>query len=199
MTKKTLLLFSSRYGQTEKITRFLAQQLQNAGFEVDLRSTDGPLPQVLFQYNAIVLASSVYRGRFSQALVQWAERQDHLPLAIPTYTVLVHLNAADKHPEARPAEKQMMDAFEKALGCKSVMRGHFAGALNYTRYNFIVRWMMKKISKRFGGPLDTSQDHELTDWGEVQKFADQILNSKPFRRSDSGLHVSLNNKLSLYI
>ena len=40
------------------------------------------------------------------------------------------------------------------------------GALLYTRYNPVNRWMMKRI--------DTSQDYEYTDWNEVRAFADEF-------------------------
>lgn len=33
---------------------------------------------------------------------------------------------------------------------------------------------MKTITKRAGGPTDTSRDHELTHWDEVDTFAREI-------------------------
>jgi menaquinone-dependent protoporphyrinogen IX oxidase len=34
--------------------------------------------------------------------------------------------------------------------------------------------MMQLISWREGGPTDTSRDYELTDWGEVDRLADEV-------------------------
>ena len=49
-----------------------------------------------------------------------------------------------------------------------------AGALLYTRYNWIVRQMMKRIVKKAGGDTDTSRDYEYTDWADVRQFAEQF-------------------------
>jgi menaquinone-dependent protoporphyrinogen oxidase len=46
-----------------------------------------------------------------------------------------------------------------------------AGALLYTRYNFLVRFVMRQISKAEGGDTDTSRDYEYTDWAAVDRFA----------------------------
>jgi len=47
----------------------------------------------------------------------------------------------------------------------------FPGALYYREYNPLVRWLLRRISVRAGGPTDTSQDHEFTRWDEVARFA----------------------------
>jgi menaquinone-dependent protoporphyrinogen oxidase len=49
-----------------------------------------------------------------------------------------------------------------------------AGAINYTRYNFLLRWYMKRASAKNGGATDTSRDHEYTDWDQVDRFAAAI-------------------------
>jgi menaquinone-dependent protoporphyrinogen oxidase len=46
-----------------------------------------------------------------------------------------------------------------------------AGALPYTRYNFLVRFVMRRISRKEGGDTDTSRDYEYTDWAAVDRFA----------------------------
>jgi menaquinone-dependent protoporphyrinogen oxidase len=45
-----------------------------------------------------------------------------------------------------------------------------AGALLYTRYNFLLRFVMKQISRKAGGPNDTTRDHEYTDWAALDRF-----------------------------
>jgi menaquinone-dependent protoporphyrinogen oxidase len=36
-----------------------------------------------------------------------------------------------------------------------------------------MRWMIKRISQKEGGPADTSRDYEYTDWDQVARFADR--------------------------
>jgi menaquinone-dependent protoporphyrinogen IX oxidase len=53
---------------------------------------------------------------------------------------------------------------------------------SYTRYGWFTRWIMKRIAKKEGGPVDTARDHELTDWDAVARFAtrmaDEIENAE---------------------
>ena len=50
-----------------------------------------------------------------------------------------------------------------------------AGAINYTRYNPLLRWYMKRASKLNGGSTDTSRDHEYTDWTQVERLANEFV------------------------
>ena len=55
------------------------------------------------------------------------------------------------------------------------MTATFAGAIKYTQYGFITRWIMRRIAKKEGGDTDTSRDHEYTDWVQVTRFAEKFL------------------------
>jgi len=64
----------------------------------------------------------------------------------------------------------MIDVFEKETGWRP---GHVlavAGALAYSQYNFIIRFVMKRIARKAGAPTDTSRDYELTDWSALDAF-----------------------------
>ena len=45
-----------------------------------------------------------------------------------------------------------------------------AGALAYSQYNFIIRFVMKRIARKAGAPTDTSRDYEFTDWSTLDSF-----------------------------
>lgn len=51
----------------------------------------------------------------------------------------------------------------------------FAGAVKYTQYNFLTRYVMKLITRREGGSTDTAHDHEYTDWDAVARFTRHFL------------------------
>jgi len=50
-----------------------------------------------------------------------------------------------------------------------------AGALLYTKYNFIVRFIMKRIARQAGAATDTSKDYEYTDWAALSRFIDEFV------------------------
>jgi menaquinone-dependent protoporphyrinogen oxidase len=47
--------------------------------------------------------------------------------------------------------------------------------LLYTKYNFLKRGLMKSITKKQGGDIDTSRDFIYTDWDAVDAFAREFL------------------------
>ena len=55
--------------------------------------------------------------------------------------------------------------------------GYFGGALLYRQYGLLKRLMMKKIVRDKPGnlSLDTSRNHEYTEWDDVQRFAEEFL------------------------
>ena len=50
----------------------------------------------------------------------------------------------------------------------------FAGALLYTRYGWVKRHLMRAIARHEGGDVDTSRDHDYTDWDAVEHFAGDV-------------------------
>jgi menaquinone-dependent protoporphyrinogen oxidase len=65
----------------------------------------------------------------------------------------------------------MIDGFVKEAGWRPARVFPVAGALLYTRHNLLLRFVMKCIARRAGGPTDTSRDHDMTDWRAVDRFA----------------------------
>ena len=49
-----------------------------------------------------------------------------------------------------------------------------AGALTYSKYNFVIRFVMRRIAAAAGGDVDTSRDYEYTDWNALDRFAAEI-------------------------
>ena len=45
-----------------------------------------------------------------------------------------------------------------------------AGALAYSHYNLLVRFIMKRIARSAGADTDTSHDYEYTDWADLDRF-----------------------------
>ena len=70
--------------------------------------------------------------------------------------------------------KTIVGGFLEQTGWQPVVTKQVAGALPYTRYNWFIRRMMKRIVAKAGGDTDTSRDYEYTDWGDLRKFAEQL-------------------------
>ena len=68
----------------------------------------------------------------------------------------------------------MLDVFVAETGWKPSRTFPVAGALSYSKYNPLVRFIMKRIARKEGAPTDTSRDYELTNWPAVDRFTREI-------------------------
>jgi menaquinone-dependent protoporphyrinogen oxidase len=84
--------------------------------------------------------------------------------------------APKEHREQAAADVQrMIDVFINDTGWRPARVLPVAGALAYSRYNFIVRFVMKQIARKAGAPTDTSRDYEFTDWAALDRFVNESL------------------------
>jgi menaquinone-dependent protoporphyrinogen oxidase len=50
----------------------------------------------------------------------------------------------------------------------------FAGALRYSEYGLVTRFLLRRIAWKYGEDTDTSRDDEYTDWAAVERFAADV-------------------------
>jgi menaquinone-dependent protoporphyrinogen oxidase len=135
---------------------------------------------------AAVLGASLHMGSYQKRAVDFARRHRDSLNVIPSAFFGVSLAAASKNPQERAEASRIAKSFAAATGwCPSRIES-FAGALAYRQYGFLVRFFMKRIARKEGGPTDTSRDHDLTDWSEVTCFANEMADEllKRARKSD---------------
>ena len=66
--------------------------------------------------------------------------------------------------------RRMIDVFVQETGWRPTRVLPVAGALAYSQYNFIIRFVMKRIARKAAAPTDTSRDYEFTDWSTLDSF-----------------------------
>lgn len=47
---------------------------------------------------------------------------------------------------------------------------HERGMMSYSKYNFVIRLVMRWIAKGSGSETDTLRDYEYTDWSRLDQF-----------------------------
>lgn len=172
--KKIGIFFVSKYGQTFKIAGFLARELRRLGSEVSLVELASPSDLLvdLRRFDAVLVAAPMYAGRYGKLVARFVRMHiEELNRKWSTAFVSVCLTVAADTPSAYREAGVPLQAFLDETGWKPGRTASFAGALWYRKYNPFIRWVMKRISRKAGGPLDTSRNHELTRWEAVSSFA----------------------------
>jgi len=88
--------------------------------------------------------------------------------------VSVNGHSPESEAEWQQAARAYVDRFLAHSGWRPPYIGTFSGALRYSRYGPVTKWVMKRISKSTGSPTDTSRDYEFTDWAAVDRFAQRL-------------------------
>jgi menaquinone-dependent protoporphyrinogen oxidase len=169
---RVLIVYGTSYGQTERVVRRLAARLESHDFVVTLRRGNdrAPEPQP-GEYEAIAIAASVIRGKHQRYISDFvASHVDQLN-CMPS--AFISVSGAAGTPEGEAEARGYVEEFCRATGWRPSLTAAFGGAIAYTRYGFLLRYIMRRITSRRGGPTDTSRDHELTDWDAVARFADE--------------------------
>jgi menaquinone-dependent protoporphyrinogen oxidase len=181
---KVAIFFATREGQTSKIANRVAEDLRAKGVTVDVvnvkeqaAAPDWPT------YATAFVAASVHKERHEREMIAFVRRyRDDLRRIGAAFISVsmseagaedVHASAERRQRSAADAQR-MVDVFITETGWRPARYLRVAGALLYTQYNFLVRFVMKRISRQNGGPTDTSRDYEFTDWPTLDRFVDEV-------------------------
>jgi menaquinone-dependent protoporphyrinogen oxidase len=178
------IIYATREGQTRRIVEYLAGALQARDADVD-RFNAADRPELDFaSYDACVVAGSVHIGQHERELVKFVREHREELERIPSAFLSVSMSQAGLESPDRTAQQReqaaknvagVVETFLRKTGWQPRWTRPVAGALLYTKYNFLVRFVMKKISKSEGGSVDTSRDHEYTDWAALEHFAGRVV------------------------
>ena len=173
---RILIVYGSKEGQTAKIVERIAQLMRNRGQQVttySARENDSGFSTDA--YDAAIVGGSIHMGNYPSYLRSFVITQrdwlNSVPSALFTVCMAIHSQNSVERAEA----KNFGQRFAAETHWHPRLIDTFAGAVKYTQYNFITRFIMKTISKREGGSTDTSHDHEYTDWDAVARFTNQFL------------------------
>jgi len=173
---RALILYGTSYGQTAKIAGTLRDQLERGGVSVLLaRGDDLPRDLDPDRFDVIVVGASVVLSGYQKYVKRWVQEHVDLLNRVPSAFFSVSGSAGSDNPEEREAVRKIMAKFLDGVGWRPRTTASFAGAITFTKYNPLVRWAMKRISRKEGRSTDTSRDHEYTDWDAVQAFGEEVL------------------------
>jgi menaquinone-dependent protoporphyrinogen oxidase len=170
------VFFASTEGHTRSIAEHLVAALRHQG--LDSRAFDlagGAVSVDWTRARAVLVGGSLHVGAF-QPEVRGFVRQHVAELnARPSAFFAVSLSAASTSADMRAEAERLTRACPAACGWTPLVVASLAGKLAYTQYGFLKRIVLQRIARKEGGPTDTSRDHELTDWNEVDALAGRIV------------------------
>jgi menaquinone-dependent protoporphyrinogen oxidase len=182
------VFYATREGHTHKIAERVAEDLRKRGFEAEVRDLRGEAAIDLKNFSSAILAASVHIGRHEPEMLEFVKQHRTELEAMPSAFLSVTLSEAGaERANATPEEharfvadvQGMLDRFFKDTGWHPQRVKLVAGALLYTQYNFLIRFVMRRIARKAGAATDASRDYEYTDWVALDHFVEELVEELP--------------------
>jgi menaquinone-dependent protoporphyrinogen oxidase len=170
---RILVVYATIDGHTVKVAGAIADTLRAHGAVVDVHQI-GRTHCLPDGYHGVIVAAPVRGGKYQKHVRRWVHAHAAVLNARTTAFVSVCLGVLQHDAIVDRALKTILSRFLEETGWQPTITKPVAGALPYTRYNWLIRRVMKRIAAKAGGDTDTSRDYEYTDWRDLSSFAEQF-------------------------
>ena len=173
---RTLVLYATEEGQTEKIAHRILDGLAQHNIPSDLHNiADESVTPALDAYDAVVIGSPMHFSHYDSQLADYLTEYQSVLNEIPSAFFSVSLGILSDEKSERAEIEQITEKYLIDVGWRPEIKRHFGGALAYSKYGWFKRQMMYWIAKRGGAKTDTRYDYEFTDWPQVDEFVDEFV------------------------
>ena len=169
MMPRVLLLYSTVDGHTRSICERVAETLEAEGVETTIRELTPAASPDLSACDGVVIGASVRYGKHRPEVASFVDRHRHTLESMPSAFFSVNA-VARKDGKRTPESNPYVRKFLGSIDWKPAHIGIFAGRIDYPRYRFVDRHLIRLIMWITGGPTDLAGSYEFTDWAAVETF-----------------------------
>jgi menaquinone-dependent protoporphyrinogen oxidase len=169
--QRILVVYGTRQGHTAHLAARIADGLRDAGNEVEVRDLHESWPFPV-GFDAVVVGASVHAHGFEKEVMSWAAQSADDLLHLPNAFFSVSLTAANQDEKSKAELESIVAQFVERTGWRPQHVAEFAGELAYSKYNWLLKRVMRWIAKHESGGQyqDMSHDYDLTDYAAVDAF-----------------------------
>ncbi len=168
-----LIIYASIEGQTEKIGKFIEDQLRAAGQEVTVFDAGDRTASLSFAgVDKVILAAPVHERRHPQSfeVVLSANKQELA--ARDTLLLSVSLSAA--FPEKADEAQDYIAELKMRVGLEPDIALPVAGAVRATSYDYYESQVLQHVVLQGQDVDPTGQELEFTDWDQLAKAVEKF-------------------------
>ncbi|MAV83589.1 MAG: menaquinone-dependent protoporphyrinogen IX dehydrogenase [Gammaproteobacteria bacterium] len=172
MSRKVLFIHSSVDGHTAKICDHMSKK-----FDQKFNTETIPLEKAQFKdlesNEVIIIGASIRYGNHRPLLYKFINQNEKILNQRSAYFFTV--NAVARRAEKRTIKNNpYVKKFLKKVNWSPKKIGIFPGKIDYPKYKFFDKHMIRLIMYFSGGPTDLNNSYEFTDWQEIDAFAEEI-------------------------
>ena len=170
---KIIIIYSTTDGHTREISSYLMQIVEEHGNQVTLVSIDDGETVDLASYDKIVIGASIRYGKHSAKVYEFIK--NNLWILENKSSAFFSVNVVARKPEkSLPETNPYLKKFLMQISWKPKKLAVFAGKIDYKKYKFWDRSMIRLIMWMTKGPTDPQANVEFTNWNQVKAFGHTI-------------------------
>ena len=168
-----LIVYSTTDGHTRLICERLRQIVEHDGHSVVLVNVHNAADIDPGSHDKLVVGASIRYGKHAREVYDFIEaHQDTLGNKPNAF---FSVNVVARKPEKRtPETNPYVRKFLGQIPWQPREIAVFAGKIDYPKYRFFDRMMIRLIMWMTGGPTDPKAVVEYTDWQQVENFGRRI-------------------------
>lgn len=181
---RVLIVYGTTDGHTEKVAFRLGEMFRANDVQAEVYHAVAVPDEVDPAYfDGVVVAASVHARGYQGSIRRWVRRHRTELASRPSAFLSVCLGVLQQDPAAQWEVRRIIENFLNGTGWKPTVVKPVAGALPWTRYGWLKRWVMQRIVARQGGDVDTHRNFEYTDWDDLATFVQTFalrIGARPF-------------------
>ena len=168
-----IMVYSTTDGHTRKICERLREVIEQQQHEVTLTELTPDSEIDLDGYERVVIGASIRYGKHRPEVAEFVEQNIAVLQSKPS--AFFSVNAVARKPEKRdPDTNPYVRKFLQSISWKPPVLGSFAGKIDYPKYGFVDKTMIRFIMWMTKGPTVPNGVFEFTDWDAVDDFGRKI-------------------------
>ena len=170
--KSTLIIYSTTDGQTLEICKKIFSKLNvsESSNIIHISKAEG---LDLNQFDKIIIGASIRYGKHKPELYEFIKKNVACLEAKENAFFSVNV-VARKSGKNTPETNPYMQKFLELSPWSPKKLAVFAGKIDYPKYKFIDKHMIRLIMWITNGPTDVKNTYEFTDWNGVDEFSKQL-------------------------
>ena len=169
---KILIIYSTTDGQTKLICeRIKASSIYSN--QIKIISIDQIANQDLFNYEMIIIGASIRYGKHNYKVLNFVKKNKKILENKKSVFFSVNV-VARKLNKNNPNTNPYIKKFLKLSNWVPNKSAVFAGKIDYPKYSFLDKQIIRLIMLVTKGPTNTTKSYEFTDWSKVDEFSQQI-------------------------
>ncbi|TNF91551.1 MAG: menaquinone-dependent protoporphyrinogen IX dehydrogenase [Gammaproteobacteria bacterium] len=172
---RILIIYSTTDGHTRKICQRLCQVVEQLNHQATLISIDDESNVNLESFDKIILGASIRYGKHHKNVYDFIKRNEQLLDSKPNAFFSVNV-VARKPGKNQPETNPYLRKFLKQISWQPKELAVFAGKIDYKKYRFLDRQIIRLIMRITKGPTDPEAVVEFTEWKQVETFGQLVSN-----------------------